>query len=251
MELLGTELGPDWHIWDGGFEEGVTWEARAANREEAKANFASTNEIERASSRATDPDRRFHYRYQAAFLGWEAAKLLPNDSDETALVLWTAGTWLKARDPETADIFYKALVRRCRRTELGAAADLKRWFPEMDASGTVLQGNQPEASEPATVVDEIPELNMPLPPPPPVEMTVEDSAPVETTGPLPELDSAPEPMQGYEYIIHSGDTLMAVVRAYNAAGLNISLQDLLDANPGIEPTKLMVGRIIFVPMPKE
>ena len=54
-----------------------------------------------------------------------------------------------------------------------------------------------------------------------------------------------------QYIIHSGDTLMAVVRAYNAAGLNVSLQDLLDANPGIEPTKLMVGQLIFVPLPKE
>ena len=26
MELLGTELAPDWRIYNGGFEEGLTWE---------------------------------------------------------------------------------------------------------------------------------------------------------------------------------------------------------------------------------
>ena len=36
---------------------------------------------------------------------------MPNNSDETARVLCTAGAWLKMRDPETADIFYKALVK--------------------------------------------------------------------------------------------------------------------------------------------
>ena len=246
MGLLGTELGPDWHIWDGNFEEGVSWGSRAANREEAKINLASTNEIQRASSHTTDPGRRFHYRYQAAFLGWEAAKLMPNDSDETALVLWTAGTWLKARDPETADIFYKALVRRCRRTELGAAADLKRWFPELDADGKVIQGIKLEDSEPGTAPDEPGAM---------AEFREESPQSDQANAPDPS-DSSDKaaymlPPTLYQCIIHSGDTLMAIVRAYNAAGVNVSLQDVLDANQGIEPTRLSVGQIIFVPAPKE
>jgi hypothetical protein len=49
-----------------------------------------------------------------------------------------AGSWLKSRDPKAADKFYKALVWRCRRTVLGKAADLKRWFPELDEQGRPL-----------------------------------------------------------------------------------------------------------------
>jgi len=73
---------------------------------------------------------RWHYRYIAADLAWEAARLMPDDSPETADVLCEAGGWLKDRDPKAADRFYKALVRRCTQTPLGQAADEKRWFPQ-------------------------------------------------------------------------------------------------------------------------
>jgi hypothetical protein len=56
---------------------------------------------------------------------------MPNNSDETARVLCLGGCWIKDRDPETADIFYKALVRRCSRTALGAEAERLRWFPRL------------------------------------------------------------------------------------------------------------------------
>jgi len=112
MELLGTELEPDWHIWNGQFEEGVTVAARATNIAVGRI-FASVEERRRATRNAPRVGQRFHYRYLAADLGWEAAHLLPNNSDETARVLRLAGTWLKTRDPKAADQFYKALVRRC------------------------------------------------------------------------------------------------------------------------------------------
>jgi hypothetical protein len=35
-------------------------------------------------------------------------------------------------DARRADRFYKALVRRCRNTPLGAEAERKRWFPKVD-----------------------------------------------------------------------------------------------------------------------
>jgi hypothetical protein len=63
---------------------------------------------------------------------------MPDNSDDTARVLCLAGTWLKLRDPQAADRFYKALVRRCRKTEMGALADKLRWFPKVDADGNLL-----------------------------------------------------------------------------------------------------------------
>ena len=45
--------------------------------------------------------------------------------------LATAGTWLKARDPEAARPFYKALLDCCGDTKLGQEAQRVRWFPEV------------------------------------------------------------------------------------------------------------------------
>lgn len=126
LELLGTEVGPDWGIWYGQYEYGPTHTARAAR--EAQHVRPTPEELRRAALHGADPEQRFHYRYQAAFLAWDAAQWMPDNQPETALMLHTAGSWLKTRDPKTADLFYKALVRRCRATELGAAADRKRWF---------------------------------------------------------------------------------------------------------------------------
>jgi len=50
-------------------------------------------------------------------------------------VLCTAGTWLKYHDPEAADLFYPALVRRGRKTASGGQADRMRWFPALDENG--------------------------------------------------------------------------------------------------------------------
>lgn len=134
LELIGTEVEPDWQIHGGNYQDGVTVADRAGLQ---STNYltATLDELSRASAQSPSPDVRFHYRYTAAALAWEAAKLMPNNSDETARVLWLAGTWLKNRDPIAADVFYKALVRRCRRTALGAEADKLRWFPKSDKPG--------------------------------------------------------------------------------------------------------------------
>jgi hypothetical protein len=101
---------------------------------------ASDDELSRIAQSAPDPDVRKFYRFQAAALAWQAALLLPDNSDETARVLCEAGTWIKYLDPKKADVFYKALVRRCRGTALGAAADRKRWFPILDDEGNMVPG---------------------------------------------------------------------------------------------------------------
>ncbi|MEO7298088.1 MAG: hypothetical protein ABI042_05870 [Verrucomicrobiota bacterium] len=141
MELLGTEVAPDWAIQGGQFESAMT--AYQRTNENFKILPASDDELRRYAKHDADPEERFHYRYQAAFLGWEAAKLLPNNSDETARILCTCGSWLKMRDPETADMFYKALVRRCRKTAIGNQADQMRWFPVLDEEGTLIPYKPP------------------------------------------------------------------------------------------------------------
>lgn len=152
MELIGTEVAPDWAIWGGDFEFGPTHEERRTM--ESRWLKPSAAEGLRASRHAADPEVRFHYRYHAALLAWNAAALLPDNDATTARILYDAGCWLKSRDPQTADLYYKALVQRCRGTELGDAADRQRWFPALDAVGkplvTRVARTVAHAVEPAT-----------------------------------------------------------------------------------------------------
>lgn len=120
MELLGTELEPDWKSLSGSFEL-VRWN-----------NPYTEEENRRYLAHQVTPFQRYHYRYTAADHAWAAAKLMPDESDQTALVLCKAGTWLKNRDPLAADRFYKALVKRCGTTELGKEAKERKWFPNVE-----------------------------------------------------------------------------------------------------------------------
>jgi len=137
IELIGTEMEPDWHLTDGSFERGLTVASRTNGC--SKVLAPSADELSRARRHHADPEERFHYRYQAAFIALQAASQLPDNSDHKAHILHTAGTWLKDSDPQTADIFYKHLVRRCRKTALGSAADVKRWFPALDGDGNIVE----------------------------------------------------------------------------------------------------------------
>jgi hypothetical protein len=218
MELFGTEVEPDWHIHEGEYEVGVTVADRATNSP-ASALAASEEELARAHESASIPDTRFHYRYRAAELAWKAALMMPNDTDETARVLCVGGTWLKYKDPQKADVFYKALVRRCRKTEIGDLADRRRWFPDLDENGKPL----------------------PWTPPPPREVV----SPREV-----DANSDPTLSAGYWYIVQVGNTLQDIVNAVNADHqLNVTVEDILKLNPGIESTTLKVGQKILAALP--
>lgn len=232
MELIGTELAPDYHIWDGSFEYGVTKDSRTPEEMDGKINFATTNELQRAAAHTADPELRFHYRYQAAFMAGRAANLMPDNSDEKALALCQAGSWLKDRDAVTADLFYKALVLRCRKTALGAEADRRRWFPPLDAAGNFT----------------------PSPPPPieHIEFTLEEDEAEE----MPEIEpgsaaeaNPPRPTyHGLSYVVEPGDTLSAIVVALRQNGVLITVADVLRANPGLEPTRMRVGSSLTIPL---
>ncbi len=73
-------------------------------------------------------------------------------------------------------------------------------------------------------------------------------------------EPAPRPTQpisdkGYEYVSQQNDTVSGILERYNAefrkAGKKgVSLQQVLDANPGLVPSKLRVGQRVFIPMPQ-
>jgi len=131
MELLATEVGPDNAQCDGMFPDADT-AGFQQERTQAKLVGASAEELSRIARSAPQPEKRWHYRYLAAEHAWSAAALMPDRSDDTAKVLCTAGSWIKDKDPQAADRFYKALVRRCGNTTLGAQAASLHWFPKIE-----------------------------------------------------------------------------------------------------------------------
>ncbi|RBP39609.1 hypothetical protein DES53_10936 [Roseimicrobium gellanilyticum] len=91
----------------------------------------SSNERWRLAKYGVAPiEKRFHYRYTAADLAWKAAALMPDNDEQTAEVLRTAGLWLANRDPKAADKFYQSLVSRNAAIPIGQKADKLRWFPQ-------------------------------------------------------------------------------------------------------------------------
>jgi hypothetical protein len=208
MELLGTEVWPDWRV-TGGDEYRVFEPTENRQATNSVVTTASDDELERARE-GVDPSLRFHYRYQAAGLAWEAAKLMADNTDEKARILCTAGSWIKDRDPEAADYFYKAIVRHCRKTAIGSLADRMRWFPILDQDGN------PVPWKPAA----------------PLEMEQEPGA--ETAG--------------FWYALSRGNSLQDVIEAAQQGhNLETSVAMLEQANPGISLNRLKVGQKIFVP----
>jgi hypothetical protein len=132
MDLLGTELEPDWHLWDGSYEP----DSFAVARADAKTHKhlgPSKDESARVAHSSVNPAKRFHYRYQGADLARSAASLLPDGTDQKAGILATAGTWLKVRDPRAAQPFYEAILSCCGDTEIGRKAKRLKAVPATDA----------------------------------------------------------------------------------------------------------------------
>ena len=217
MNLFGTESAPDWHMYDGEFEGGVTEDSRTNGEPEILA--PSADELKRASEQKTDPDLRFHFRYQAAALAWEAAKLMPNNSNETARLLCAAGSWIKYTDPKAADLFYKTLVRRCRSTAIGAKADEIHWFPDIDEDGNLRPARLELLDVPGAV-------------------EISDSEGI-----------ADYPTPGKHFIIQDGDHTRDIVAAVRRLGVPMTVKELHAANPELKPGDYTAGREIFIPSP--
>jgi LysM repeat protein len=62
--------------------------------------------------------------------------------------------------------------------------------------------------------------------------------------------TAPTDKGAFEpYVVQSGDTLDAIVQAYKARNVKITVQQIMKANPGLVPEKLHVGQKIVIPAP--
>jgi hypothetical protein len=129
MQLLGTELDPDFFCYDGSYQYSESPETRGINTG-VKLTIPTQDEAARYVASALPHARRYHYKYIAADHAWSAAELMPDDDEKTAALLCEAGSWIKAADPQAADRFYKALVKRCPATKLGKAAVALHWFPD-------------------------------------------------------------------------------------------------------------------------
>ena len=67
--------------------------------------------------------------------------------------------------------------------------------------------------------------------------------------------SSAKPEKYFQHEVKSGQTISAIVSAFNAklielgAKKKISIKSVRDANPGLDPTKMPVGRILIIPDP--
>lgn len=52
---------------------------------------------------------------------------------------------------------------------------------------------------------------------------------------------------GFEYTIEAGNTLSAIAAAYQAQGYKVTVDDILKANPGLDPNRLQLGQVIIIP----
>jgi hypothetical protein len=118
LELLGTEIEPDWFLEGGELEVDPFAEARA-DPETHRHLGPTPDELQRVARSRAVPDKRFHYRYQGMDLAREAANLLPGATEEKARLLATAGNWVEGKDPQGARPLYDAIQSCCANTEIG------------------------------------------------------------------------------------------------------------------------------------
>jgi LysM repeat protein len=52
---------------------------------------------------------------------------------------------------------------------------------------------------------------------------------------------------GFYYEIQAGNTISAIAKAYTEKGHKVTVKQILDANPGLNPKNLIVGKKIFIP----
>ena len=157
MELMGTEGPPDAFAEGGSFEmpdlakerrtgtyQTVAYDKKGQTSYDENGNpkmksvpaflKASAKEVQRLNTNKIAPDIRFHYRLIAGALAMKAAALLPDNSEELADVVNTAGLWVKDRDEKTGNRYMQTIERRGSKTGIGRAAIAKHWFVDQQGS---------------------------------------------------------------------------------------------------------------------
>ena len=70
---------------------------------------------------------------------------------------------------------------------------------------------------------------------------------VSTDTPLSDKGSVPQ--KGFDYVIAEKDTLSLIVQAYREKNIKVTTDQILKANPGLNPNRLRPGQKIFIPAP--
>lgn len=146
MELFGYEGAPDNAQWGGSYPAvdvvgrrlhvhgwKVLWDSepvvvRSEQPGDAAVPAVTREEVDRITPHLAAKEPRFHYRHHAAEVAWQAAALLPDNDPRTLFILHEAGRWLASRDPQAADRFYQAIIRRCAQMPPWQELVRRRWF---------------------------------------------------------------------------------------------------------------------------
>lgn len=81
------------------------------------------------------------------------------------------------------------------------------------------------------------------------------ATPAISPEPPPKRTSPPElvpasPQKVYEYEVKQGDTLAAIVAAYQQNGIKVTLDQVLKANPNLKPKSLRPRQKVIIPVPE-
>jgi len=116
-----------------------------------------------------------------------------------------------------------------------SADDLKKLADE------VQEVDRKRQSDNDAILKELEKLDKAMGVASPERKTTANTSTTETNG------AAGAPQKGYEYQIASGDNLSAIAKAYRAQGVKVTVDQILAANPGLNPKNLIVGKKIFIP----
>jgi nucleoid-associated protein YgaU len=91
-----------------------------------------------------------------------------------------------------------------------------------------------------------------------IEKIARTPAPVPEPEPIPEPSptssgsspqQAPKSFKGYEYTVQPGDHLTAIIKAYRDEGVDVTLDQVKEANPDLNPDLVRPGQVIRIPDP--
>ncbi|TQF13217.1 hypothetical protein FJV41_25085 [Myxococcus llanfairpwllgwyngyllgogerychwyrndrobwllllantysiliogogogochensis] len=128
LEMLGTEVAPDWGWVDGNYDLGTYEEQEelSAGAEQSREALSGTPllgvpEQQRVQSHAPPYPWRFHYRSTAADLAQRGAALLPPRSQAYAMMLCHAARYVSSSEPERVQRLWQTYLK------VGAAIDEPWW----------------------------------------------------------------------------------------------------------------------------
>jgi LysM repeat protein len=120
--------------------------------------------------------------------------------------------------------------------------DIRRLSKDLqDLAKAIQEIDRKREEDKKLILDKIRDLaNIPVPEvPKPVIVKPDPAPPVKPA----------TPQKWYEYEVKQGDTLTAIVEAYRQSGVKVTHEQVLKANPKLNPAKLKVGQKITIPEP--